>query len=969
MAEIKKGRPTTTAKKQTSKTPTTKKPASKTTTTNKKGPAKKGPAKKKGTSWWQQHWPQLLALVFLVLSVLAIFRIGLLGVYFANAVRWMIGGSYQLFLVCFLLMLLVVVAYNQWPKKIKTNHYIGFTLLYMGIALAGSIVLFSKMNAHSNLMGMVSQYIAQDVNNRAVSTPVGGGMIGAILYQGIYVLMGNFGAWLIDVLLIAGGLVMLLNISLKEVFDNFFHLAEGTGDYVQDKATEVHENVTEKVSDFKVRQRKPMADVFRDDPFGAPTAEEKKQQLPDASATEAIDLAQAAVNADPLQASSTEFKMPEIVAPTARHAQDTASSAIAPNTVIDDKATASVTQAPSAKLNDQTAASVTHTPKHHDQTRASVVQAPDIPLPTDDDAPMEAHVSDPDFDADRIVQQADAQIAPVTFGEELPEEDFSDAPLTHADVIGHNDAATNPKTTPHQNNVGHVEPSTKSEPTADVDASGLGTVIDDAHYQLPSTDLLTEIGSTDQTAERDALNEKALILHETLKSFHINATVEKVVLGPTVTQYEIKPAVGVKVSKIQNLADDLALSLSAKSLRIEAPIPGKNVVGIEVANDQQATVGFKDMVEEAEIDTEHPLTVPIGRGVTSGVVKMDLTKMPHLLIAGSTGSGKSVAINGILASILLQAKPSQVRLMLVDPKKVELSVYNDIPHLITPVVSDPKKASLGLKKVVAEMDRRFKLLADEGVRNMEGYNRYVEKQNAKDPSTQLQKMPYLVVIIDELADLMMTSSVSGDVENSIVRIAQLGRAAGIHMIVATQRPSVDIITGLIKANVPSRMAFAVSSGVDSRTILDQNGAEKLLGRGDMLFAPIGSNGPQRVQGAFISDEDVENLTDFIKEQSEAQYDESMTVSDAEVQSLDQNGGADELDELWDEVLEFVLRANGASTSSIQRHFKIGYNRAGRMIDDMSDRGLIGPQNGSKPREINFTADMLPSLKRSTPNQN
>jgi S-DNA-T family DNA segregation ATPase FtsK/SpoIIIE len=341
--------------------------------------------------------------------------------------------------------------------------------------------------------------------------------------------------------------------------------------------------------------------------------------------------------------------------------------------------------------------------------------------------------------------------------------------------------------------------------------------------------------------------------------------------------------------------------------------------------------------------------------------------MPHLLIAGSTGSGKSVAINGILASLLLQAKPSQVRLMLVDPKKVELSVYNDIPHLITPVVSDPKKAALGLKKVVAEMDRRFKLLAQEGVRNIDGYNRLVTKRDEATKGVVSQKMPYLVVIIDELADLMMTSSVSGDVENAIVRIAQLGRAAGIHMIVATQRPSVDIITGLIKANVPSRMAFAVSSGVDSRTILDGNGAEKLLGRGDMLFAPIGSNGPQRVQGAFISDEDVESLTDFIKQQGSAQYDESMAVSDAEVQALEggHSSGDDDLDEKWDDVLEFILRADGASTSSIQRHFGMGYNRAGRIIDSLEDRGLIGPANGSKPRELKFTAEMMDRFKRSS----
>ena len=564
-----------------------------------------------------------------------------------------------------------------------------------------------------------------------------------------------------------------------------------------------------------------------------------------------------------------------------------------------------------------------------------------------------------------MVQSADP-VEPVVYGEDLADDDLlpgQDVPLSHVDMLDR-PAKSEAKQTTHQANM-HVTPSAMTEPTPDVDASGLATVVSDEDYRIPTTQLLQQIGSTDQSQERDALSEKAQILHQTLQSFKINATVEKVVLGPTVTQYEIKPAVGVKVSKIQNLADDLALALAAKSLRIEAPIPGKNVVGIEVANDQQATVGFRDMVEEAGIDTDKPLVVPIGRGVTSGVVKVDLTKMPHLLIAGSTGSGKSVAINGILASILLQAKPSQVRLMLVDPKKVELSVYNDIPHLITPVVSDPKKAALGLKKVVAEMDRRFKLLAEEGVRNIDGYNKLMKKRDETEKGVASQKLPYLVVIIDELADLMMTSSVSGDVENAIVRIAQLGRAAGIHMIVATQRPSVDIITGLIKANVPSRMAFAVSSGVDSRTILDGNGAEKLLGRGDMLFAPIGSNGPQRVQGAFISDDDVEAITDYIKQQGSAQYDESMSVSDAEVQALETGHGSgnDELDEKWDEVLEFILRANGASTSSIQRHFGMGYNRAGRIIDALEDRGLIGPANGSKPRELKFTAEMMDRFKK------
>lgn len=888
----------------------------------KKPTAKRKTSKKKAQNdWLAQHWGQLVALALTLCTIFAILQVGLLGKFFANCVRWLVGGSYQFLLLMALMPLLVLIAYAQWPKRFKTHHYLGFGIFYAGIMLINSILFFSPKHLYTDLATKVTQFINQDFANHSSTTPVGGGVIGAQLYEWTHIIAGNIGAWLVGILMLLGGFVVMFKVPVREVFDNFFSLAEGTGDFVQSQASQVHDVVTEKVTTFREHQRQNMTDVFKDNPFGN---EPDKAEEITASATSGANITKTKKRQPNFEQEATttgaDYSPPEIIAPEPQVA------------------------------------------KVQSMPVTSKVKTPEMPP-----LPPEPKFDD-DFVPGDVIQSADKLVDPITIQPDLPEAGIDT--LSHADIFGHDDAKTSPKTQAKPDSFGHVEPTTQTTPTADVDASGLGTVIDDRDYDLPTTALMTEIGSTDQSAERDALNEKARLLHETLKSFNINATVEKVVLGPTVTQYEIKPAVGVKVSKIQNLADDLALALSAKSLRIEAPIPGKNVVGIEVANDQQATVGFRDMMDEAGIDTERPLVVPIGRGVTSGVVKMDLTKMPHLLIAGSTGSGKSVAINGILASILLQAKPSQVRLMLVDPKKVELSVYNDIPHLITPVVSDPKKASLGLKKVVAEMDRRFKVLAEEGVRNIDGYNRFVQKHNATTKESVLQEMPYLVVIIDELADLMMTSSVSGDVENSIVRIAQLGRAAGIHMIVATQRPSVDIITGLIKANVPSRMAFAVSSGIDSRTILDSNGAEKLLGRGDMLFSPIGSSGPQRVQGAFLSDEDVENLTDFIKAQGEAQYDDAMTVSEAEMQSLEQgdSGDGNELDEQWDDVLEFVLRANGASTSSIQRHFKMGYNRAGRIVDDMADRGLIGGPNGSKPREVHFTAEMLPSLRRNAQNK-
>ena len=466
---------------------------------------------------------------------------------------------------------------------------------------------------------------------------------------------------------------------------------------------------------------------------------------------------------------------------------------------------------------------------------------------------------------------------------------------------------------------------------------------DDKDYQLPPTSLLTKVSATDQSADLNSIKENTNKLQSTLKSFGVEATVENVNLGPSVTKYELRPAVGVKVSRITHLADDLALALAAKDIRIEAPIPGKSLIGIEVPNKKVATVGFRNMVEAAPEHPDQPLEVPLGRTVTGDIMTADLTKMPHLLVAGATGSGKSVAINVIITSILLKAKPHQVKFLMIDPKKVELSVYNGIPHLLSPVVSDPKKAARALAKVVAEMERRYELFASFGIRNINGYNEQLQK-NADDG--QHPYLPLILVVVDELADLMMT--VSKEVEDSIVRIAQMGRAAGIHMILATQRPSVDVITGLIKANVPSRIAFAVSSGVDSRTIIDTNGAEKLLGRGDMLFEPIDQNKPTRVQGAFISDTDVENVVQFIKDEQPAEYDDKMVVSDEEIQQEEES---EEQDELFPEALEFVVDQQKASTSLIQRRFRIGYNRAARIIDDLEQRGYIGPANGSKPREV------------------
>ncbi|CAI2682021.1 DNA translocase FtsK [Apilactobacillus apinorum] len=468
--------------------------------------------------------------------------------------------------------------------------------------------------------------------------------------------------------------------------------------------------------------------------------------------------------------------------------------------------------------------------------------------------------------------------------------------------------------------------------------------IDDSNYQLPPLGLLTSVDVNDQSDEYKNIERNTKVLKETLNSFGVDAEIKNVNLGPSVTEYELHPAVGVKVSKIVNLADDLALALAAKDIRIEAPIPGKSLIGIEVPNKKVAMVSFKDVVK-SQSNKHGLLTVPLGRNVSGDVISTDLTKLPHLLIAGSTGSGKSVAINGIITSILMNAKPSEVKMMLIDPKKVELGVYNGIPHLLSPVVSEPKKAARALNKVVAEMEHRYDLFAKHNQRKISTFNEYVNGLSEEERG-DLKPLPYIVVVVDELADLMMT--VSNDVESAIIRLAQMGRASGIHMILATQRPSVDVITGLIKSNVPSRIAFAVSSGIDSRTILDSNGAEKLLGRGDMLYLPIDKNKPTRLQGAFISDQDVENVVDYIKEQKPADYDDSMIVTDEEIQVEEDN---EEQDELFNDALNFVVSEQKASTSLLQRNFRIGYNRAARIIDDLYQRGYIGPQVGSKPREV------------------
>ncbi|MBP2116231.1 FtsK/SpoIIIE family DNA translocase [Paenibacillus silagei] len=458
-------------------------------------------------------------------------------------------------------------------------------------------------------------------------------------------------------------------------------------------------------------------------------------------------------------------------------------------------------------------------------------------------------------------------------------------------------------------------------------------------YKLPSFRLLAKPSNGAKAGDQNDYMQTARKLEATLESFGVRAKVLEVVRGPAVTRYEIQPDIGVKVSRIVNLTDDIALALAAKDIRMEAPIPGKSAIGIEVPNSEVSVVTMREVMETQIFqEADSRLSIAFGRDISGQTIIGNLAKMPHLLVAGATGSGKSVCINGIITSILYKAKPNEVKFLMVDPKMVELNVYNGIPHLLAPVVTDPKRASLALKKIVVEMEKRYELFSKSGTRNMEGYNNLMKDNPAA-------VLPYIVVIVDELADLMMVAA--NDVEDAICRLAQMARAAGIHLIIATQRPSVDVITGLIKANIPSRIAFGVSSNVDSRTILDMPGAEKLLGRGDMLFLPMGASKPIRVQGAFMSDQEVETIVQYVSSQGEANYDESLVPEVDDTMSEDQ----EPQDELYEQAVQIVLEAKQASVSLLQRRMRVGYTRAARLIDSMEARGVIGPYEGSKPREV------------------
>ena len=493
----------------------------------------------------------------------------------------------------------------------------------------------------------------------------------------------------------------------------------------------------------------------------------------------------------------------------------------------------------------------------------------------------------------------------------------------------------------------------KKEVKEDIETIELDEIKEtNVNYKFPPITLLSKPTKNNNKNNQEAIKDTVNVLQEVFHDFGVEAKVVAINIGPAVTQYELEIKAGTKLSRIVSLDKELALSLAAKSVHIQAPILGKKTVGVEIPNKSITMVSVREILEAIPKGMEDSkLLVTLGKDIMGKPIFCEINKTPHLLVAGSTGSGKSVCINSMLVSILMRTKPEEVQLVLVDPKKVELSMYNGVPHLKTPVVTDPKKANIVLKKIVVEMEHRYDLFEQSGTKNIAGYNAYIDKKNkTKDEFSQIKKLPYIVVIIDELADLMLVAA--KEVEESIMRITQMARAAGIHLIVATQRPSTDVITGVVKANIPSRISFAVSSSIDSRTILDMTGAEKLLGKGDMLFLPQGENTPIRVQGTFVSDEEIKAVVDYTISQQKARYDESLTIETEDLKGSTTMTEKDATEEpLYNEIVEFVVTQGKASASLLQRRFRLGYNRAARAIDLLEERGIIGPSNGSKPREV------------------
>ncbi|MEK8130168.1 DNA translocase FtsK [Paenibacillus filicis] len=848
--------------------------------------------KKKGKGIKTNLKFELYGILILTLSVIALSREGSVARSLTYLFRFVIGTWDFIIPLVFIYVALYAMMKRRWPLW-RTARKTGLLLILLSLLLMSHISLFAMLFPKANFEAgqIVSQTWTSLVDGlessaqgqNILTDSVGGGMIGAILYAVFFFMFGNLGARLIQITLILAGLSLVTGWSIGDLAEK---LRAGKafkdtllGQFLRQKALERRQARTAEAAARKKKAAAPVLHAQADDD------EFSEESYKPAAKARKPEGKKRSLFFELLKPSDDEGK-----------------------TTHKRKAKASGEQEEADEEVTVYAADDRHS--DDDAARIQEEQEMDSPIP--------------------VIRDFQEQVRQETYTSEVPDRNHA-AGGTGLTVVAGAAASGQPA---EESAEARGEVAEGSGEDFDIKAKPLMIP-----YELPSLQLLSKPASG---KGGDSLDYKAVArkLEATLESFGVRAKVLEVVRGPAVTRYEIQPDVGVKVSRIVSLTDDIALALAAKDIRMEAPIPGKSAIGIEVPNTEVSIVTMREVMETAAFqDASSRLSITLGRDISGQPIVGNLSKMPHMLVAGATGSGKSVCVNGIITSILFKAKPDEVKFLMIDPKMVELNVYNGIPHLLAPVVTDPKRASLALKKVVVEMEKRYELFSKSGTRNIEGYNNMLVETQTGVP------LPYIVVIVDELADLMMVAA--NDVEDAICRLAQMARAAGIHLLIATQRPSVDVITGVIKANIPSRIAFGVSSQVDSRTILDSAGAEKLLGRGDMLYLPMGASKPVRVQGAFLSDQEVETVCNFVRTQRQVEYVEDMVP---QVEDKQDEQGVFE-DELYEQAVQIILEAKQASVSLLQRRMRIGYTRAARLIDTMEARGVVGPYEGSKPREV------------------
>ncbi|MGG1520174.1 DNA translocase FtsK [Paenibacillus oryzisoli] len=828
---------------------------------------------------------ELYGILILIFSVIAIARQGHVGNSLYYLFRFFVGSWYSLIPLIFIYVGLYAMIKRDWPPMV-TPKKLGILLLILGLLIKNHIDLFTQLYPDNNFSSgkiisstwdvMLGGLAPTDAGREAIEHGSGGGMIGALLYSILYFLFDYLGARLIQYMLFVMGFILATGISYIDV-----------GNIVKGRFQNVGQNFKDRMKEW-LHDRESRSPQTASAASGNATRAKKPVYVP------VDDEFDEEVFQPVKRAKKTPLFM-ELIKPIKEGRKKKVAVSAGSHEDEDDLDEQSTNESPSAK--EEVVYKVAGDER---EPEAPQVAAPSLdPIIRD----FQEQVMQDIQQAERTQPSSPAAV-PVAVA----------APLAKAQEDGESIEPVNVEF--------HEAPPVMTKP-----------------YEMPSLELLAKpaLGKGSELADYKANARK---LEATLESFGVRAKVLEVVRGPAVTRYEIQPDVGVKVSRIVSLTDDIALALAAKDIRMEAPIPGKSAIGIEVPNLEVSVVTMREVMETSAFqESSSRLSVVLGRDISGQPIVGNLARMPHLLVAGATGSGKSVCINGIITSVLYKAKPNEVKFLMIDPKMVELNVYNGIPHLLAPVVTDPRRASLALKKVVVEMEKRYELFSKSGTRNIEGYNAMLLETGTAAP------LPYYVVIVDELADLMMVAA--NDVEDSICRLAQMARAAGIHLIIATQRPSVDVITGVIKANIPSRIAFGVSSQVDSRTILDMVGAEKLLGRGDMLYLPVGASKPVRVQGAFLSDQEVEQVVSFVRTQEQANYREEL-VPQVEEAPEQQN---EIEDELYDQAVQIVLEAKQASVSLLQRRMRVGYTRAARLVDAMEAKGVVGPYEGSKPREV------------------